>query len=288
MDTHTFAGKIIIECTIPQVFDHPKEMLVWDERSTLCPTSRQVCAIVKNANGKTFAVAHHPLDSLSIWDHCGTFKEISEESKTEPERHTLEITTGAEDLFEFFRSKAGYPEVNGWRVWKKQNGSGLITHFVCEYRNKTTGDEFSVYLRYSADGSYAYVETIDSPINLPPPGMYNAYLFKFANEVIKKFAITHRLTYKYSGDPDTATYTEPEDHKQEPEEPTTSRMATYRELAMWLAKGNGEYKIIGYLGAGTKHEYMEEHGNKPLAHDYRVRKWTETEWHEPTIAYMGL
>ena len=152
-ETPTFLGKKIIECTKPQLFDPPKEMLVWDELSTLCPTNRKVCAIVKNANGKTFAVAHHLSNSidLCIWDHCGTFEEISEETK-----------------------------------------------------------------------------------------------------------------------------------------PADDRLATYRELAMWLAKGNGEYKIIGYLGAGTNHEYLEEHGSKPLSHDYLVRKWTETEWHEPTIAYMGL
>lgn len=149
----TFLGKKIIECTKPQLFDPPKEMLVWDELSTLGPTNRQVCAIVKSANGKTFAVTHQLYSSdpciWDIWEHCGTFEEISEES-------------------------------------------------------------------------------------------------------------------------------------------TKSRMATYRELAMWLAKGNGEYKIMGYLGAGTKHEYMEEHANKPLSHDYYIRKWTETEWHEPTIDYMEI
>ena len=74
-ETPTFLGKKIIECTKPQLFDPPKEMLVWDELSTSCPSSRQVCAIVKNANGKTFAVAHHlSTDNLStandlcIWE----------------------------------------------------------------------------------------------------------------------------------------------------------------------------------------------------------------------------
>ena len=288
METPTYKGQIVVECTKPQLFNPPRKMVVWDDTpSRREPRVREVCAIVTDEYGKTQASARpgantYRCGGVCIWDHCGTFEEISEESKTAPKRHTLEITSGAEDLFDFFRSKAGHPEVNGWSVRTIQNGSGLITYFICDYRSKTTDDAFSVYLRYSADGSYAYVETIISPIGLSTTE-YNSRIFKFANEVIKKFAITHRLTYKYSGDPGTATHTEPEETK-----PADDRRATYRELAMWLAKGNGEYKIIGYLGAGTKHEYMEEHGNKPLTHDYRVRKWTETEWHEPTIAYMGL
>ena len=148
----TFAGKKIIEYTTPQLFNPPKEMLVWDNACSIA--TRKVCAIVANANGTTFAVAHHPSNSLCVWNHCGNFEDISE--------------------------------------------------------------------------------------------------------------------------------------SKEPVEPTNSRRATYRELAMWLAKGKGEYKIKGYLGAGTKHEYLEEHGNKPLTHDYYIRTWTETEWHEPTIDYMEL
>ncbi len=85
-----------------------------------------------------------------------------------------------------------------------------------------------------------------------------------------------------------------------PEEPKPRR-STNRELAKWLAQGNGEvltlmqmtnkhsYEIV----ASTWHYFCGEE-NKVVDYGYEgkcckgIRKWEDTEWHEPTVDYMEL
>ena len=76
-----------------------------------------------------------------------------------------------------------------------------------------------------------------------------------------------------------------------PEKPAPRR-ATNRELAKWLAQGNGEYidmkvsrndmHIIGLFS------YCDGASITELPDGIKVRKWDDTEWHEPTVDYMGL
>lgn len=73
-----------------------------------------------------------------------------------------------------------------------------------------------------------------------------------------------------------------------PEEPR-SRRATNRELARWLAQGNGECTpdnpVNGYTY--TSYQYCSCDGDSPVD-DFRVRNWEDSDWHEPTARYMGL
>ena len=72
-----------------------------------------------------------------------------------------------------------------------------------------------------------------------------------------------------------------------PENPA-QRRATNRELAKWLAQGNGEisgdtkeYTIVGYY-------YAIGDENTPVKDGIKVRKWSDTEWHTPDVEYMGI
>ena len=68
-----------------------------------------------------------------------------------------------------------------------------------------------------------------------------------------------------------------------------SRRATNRELAMWLAKGNGEIldKSLGMVF--TRYSYSELQADDAcVSHSDFVRKWDDKEWHEPTIDYIRL
>ncbi|SHH90298.1 hypothetical protein SAMN05720761_13916 [Fibrobacter sp. UWCM] len=75
-----------------------------------------------------------------------------------------------------------------------------------------------------------------------------------------------------------------------PEEPKPRR-ATNRELAKWLAQGKGEWGISKF-GVIEKAEigwfYDTGYEKQTLQSELRVRKWDDTEWHEPTVEYMGL
>ena len=65
------------------------------------------------------------------------------------------------------------------------------------------------------------------------------------------------------------------------------RRATNRDLSRWLAQGNGEC-LGSQDDADTAWNYPMESSNAPLREGAKVRKWSDTEWHEPTVDYMGL
>lgn len=75
-----------------------------------------------------------------------------------------------------------------------------------------------------------------------------------------------------------------------PEEPKPRR-ATNRELSKWLAQGNGEWGISKF-GVIEKAEigwfYDTGYEKQTLHSELRVRKWEDSEWHEPTADYLGL
>lgn len=72
------------------------------------------------------------------------------------------------------------------------------------------------------------------------------------------------------------------------------RRATNRELAKWLAQGKGEKKRLdkyekeGVVFASIEFTYELGDADRPVDECYFIRRWNETEWHAPTIDYMGL
>ncbi|MBR2305663.1 MAG: hypothetical protein IKA48_00375 [Fibrobacter sp.] len=75
-------------------------------------------------------------------------------------------------------------------------------------------------------------------------------------------------------------------HCAEIPEESKTRRATNRELAKWLAQGNGE-KLEGD-NAIQAHCYIQYIANTEVNDRIKVRKWDDTEWHEPTVDYMDL
>lgn len=75
-----------------------------------------------------------------------------------------------------------------------------------------------------------------------------------------------------------------------PDDPKPRR-ATNRELAKWLAQGNGEWGIsnFGVIRKAEIHWFYDTgYEKETLQSELRVRKWDDIEWHEPTIDYMGI
>jgi hypothetical protein len=70
-------------------------------------------------------------------------------------------------------------------------------------------------------------------------------------------------------------------------DPPKPRRATNRELSRWLAQGNGEC-LGSQDDADTAWNYPMESSNAPLREGAKVRKWSDTEWHDPTVEYLGL
>ena len=66
------------------------------------------------------------------------------------------------------------------------------------------------------------------------------------------------------------------------------RRATYLELAMWLAQGNGLFEDKNSQLLRMFSNLDRETANDELPDFVLVRKWDDKEWHEPTAGYMGL
>ena len=66
---------------------------------------------------------------------------------------------------------------------------------------------------------------------------------------------------------------------------TESEPVTYRELARWLAEGHGEVKGTNYVCTNLSYAIDSENDIPKI---FSVRKWDETEWHQPTREYLGL
>ncbi len=78
-------------------------------------------------------------------------------------------------------------------------------------------------------------------------------------------------------------------HCAEDPEELKSRRATNRELAKWLAQGNG---LLRRSDGNTVWSYkaydLEDELDTECDLDWLVRKWDDAEWHKPTADYMGL
>ena len=70
-----------------------------------------------------------------------------------------------------------------------------------------------------------------------------------------------------------------------PDEPEPRR-ATWLELAKWCLAGNGLVldKTLERIDTGVI--FKVEHQNKQVDKHIYIRKWDDTEWHEPTMDYM--
>lgn len=62
--------------------------------------------------------------------------------------------------------------------------------------------------------------------------------------------------------------------------------ATYRELAKWLAQGNGEWSRDGGKSIFIDMTYVDSDGDTSVLNDVRVRAFGENEWVLPMKKYL--
>ena len=71
------------------------------------------------------------------------------------------------------------------------------------------------------------------------------------------------------------------------------RRATNREISKWLAQGNGEVtegREVERSGPYCKTSlyYDSAKSNEICSEVVKIRKWDDTDWHEPTVDYMDI
>lgn len=69
---------------------------------------------------------------------------------------------------------------------------------------------------------------------------------------------------------------------EQPEKPTV----TYRELACWLAQGNGQCMAVRTRVVGTDYKYELGEENNLVSLTMKVRRWDDNEWHIATKEYL--
>ena len=73
-----------------------------------------------------------------------------------------------------------------------------------------------------------------------------------------------------------------------PDHPLKPRRATWLEVARWCATGKGlvydTYR--DKIDTGIMFKPSNEH--EQIMDEIRVRKWSDTEWHEPDVFYMEI
>ena len=107
---------------------------------------------------------------------------------------SLEITGEAEGLYAFLLTKAAFPDIGGqWSVSREDD------KFTCTRYDAGATRYFTVTLAFMSNGSYARVTTIEAPGTYLDADRRNRFLRRFVSELVKPYAETQKLIYRYSG-----------------------------------------------------------------------------------------
>lgn len=69
-------------------------------------------------------------------------------------------------------------------------------------------------------------------------------------------------------------------------DPPKPRRATWLEVARWCATGNGLVYDTDRDKIDTGIMFKPSNEHEPIMDEIKVRKWSDTEWHEPTVDYL--
>jgi hypothetical protein len=114
---------------------------------------------------------------------------------------------------------------------------------------------------------------------------HDMFVWNNSDNVPTRRSVCAIIPYRHAGS--VITTNGAYEHCAEIPEKPAPRMATNRELARWLAQGNGEV-IDSTHYINTYHEYFRCLDKDEVHKTIQVRKWDDTEWHEPTVDYMGI
>ena len=134
-------------------------------------------------------------------------------------------------------------------------------------------------------GRYGYfADSIDTLVDRVTSD-YHRYWGRLSSEISNNCSFP--LVNEEDGQNYKFFYSDPKWNRAAPH----NRRATNRELAHWLNKGNGECISVDDRGwksqCRTTWPYNELNENA-IVHSVYIRKWYDTEWHDPDASYMEL
>jgi len=166
--------------------------------STTANTSHNVTVLLQTSGGTSATLSY----DIASYDQFKTFRDAMLEPGTgdanmKATKNTLKITGNAQDFYYYLNgmSEIIQPDDVSWRINKYDN------KFLVE-RYMNGSKQCSVHLNFNLDSTFAIVTQIYTPEftrTVDSTLLYNSQLSRFVAEVIRPYAATHTLKYKYSG-----------------------------------------------------------------------------------------
>lgn len=127
------------------------------------------------------------------------------------------------------------------------------------------------------------LEEITKPQIFDPPKKCVVWSDNVRPDERNVLAVLHRVSYRVIAEFDSTDVIQYQHCALLPD-PPKPRRATNRELARWIAEGKGEILVPHCV---TQHvSYAVGQDNAECVSGQQVRKWADTEWHEPTVDYL--
>ena len=115
---------------------------------------------------------------------------------------------------------------------------------------------------------------------------HDMFVWNNSDNVPKRRSVCAIIPYRHAGS--VITTSGAYEHCAEIPEKPAPRKATWLEVAKWCATGNGLVYDTNRDTIDTGIMFKPDNEHEPIMDELKVRKWGDTEWHEPTVDYIGL
>lgn len=162
-------------------------------------------------------------------------------------------------------------------VWDDglQGKEGFFADFIDQLRNNVNNNEWTnIVSKSDTDRLPFHERDCNWQFFYYDPN----YKCKLAYSEGKQIQILYKGDWIDCYDPE---WVDDVEYRIKPEEPKSRRM-TYRELAEWLAKGNGQAKAGRCAITQLIYSNFDKIDNMEIPEEYKIRRWNSNEWIEPT------
>lgn len=115
---------------------------------------------------------------------------------------------------------------------------------------------------------------------------HDMFVWNNSDNVPTRRSVCAIIPYRHAGS--VITTNGAYEHCAEIPEKPAPRKATWLEVAKWCATGNGLVYDTNRDRIDTGIMFKPDNEHEPIMDELKVRKWGDTEWHEPTVDYIGL
>ena len=115
---------------------------------------------------------------------------------------------------------------------------------------------------------------------------HDMFVWNNSDSVPTRRSVCAIIPYRHAGS--VITTNGAYEHCAEIPEKPAPRKATWLEVAKWCATGNGLVYDTNRDIIDTGIMFKPDNEHEPIMDELKVRKWGDTEWHEPTVDYIGL